>query len=144
MFPYFFVSNFYYTYQFNDYNGALFSLRTRSLNSLLYWLFQVFGVALFGFAIDTQFLRRRSRAWMGLGFIFLLSMSMWAGTFSIQRGYTRESIGVIERIDFLDRGYDRYLILYIFMGVQDAIWQNFACELQFVQFFLCLFLSSSN
>lgn len=129
MFPYFFVSNFYYTYQFNDYNGALFTLRTRSLNSLLYWLFQILGVALFGFLIDSQILRRRSRAWMGLGFIFVLSMSMWIGTFFIQRSYTRESIGVVERIDFLDegKGYGGYCILFIFMGIQDAIWQNFAC-----------------
>lgn len=129
MFPYFFVSNFYYTYQFNDYNGALFTLRTRSLNSLLYWLFQIFGVQLFGLCIDSKFIRRRSRAWLGLIFITLLSLSTWGGSYSVQTTYTRESIGLIERIDFTNSDYGKYCVLYIIMGIQDSIWQNFACEL---------------
>ena len=31
LFPFFLTSNWFYTWQFNDYNGALFTLRTRAL-----------------------------------------------------------------------------------------------------------------
>ncbi|KAF9443609.1 hypothetical protein P691DRAFT_778760, partial [Macrolepiota fuliginosa MF-IS2] len=35
LFPMFFASNLFYTWQFNDFNGALFNIRTRSLNSFI-------------------------------------------------------------------------------------------------------------
>ncbi|KAJ2377877.1 hypothetical protein H4S02_007522, partial [Coemansia sp. RSA 2611] len=35
------ASNFFYTYQYGPYNGALFTLRTRGLNSMLYWAAQM-------------------------------------------------------------------------------------------------------
>lgn len=35
LFPMFFASNWFYTYQFNDFNGAKFNVRTRSLNNTL-------------------------------------------------------------------------------------------------------------
>lgn len=43
LFPMFFASNYFYTWLFNDYNGALFNIRTRSLNNLVYWTAQIFG-----------------------------------------------------------------------------------------------------
>ena len=42
LFPMFFASNWFYTYQFNDVNSARFDVRTRALNSVLYWLAQMF------------------------------------------------------------------------------------------------------
>ena len=38
LFPMFFASNWFYTYQFNRVNHARFNVRTRALNSTLYWL----------------------------------------------------------------------------------------------------------
>ena len=35
LFPMFFASNWFYTYQFNDFNAAKFDIRTRSLNNTL-------------------------------------------------------------------------------------------------------------
>ena len=35
LFPFFLTSNWFYTWQFNDYNGALFTLRTRALNNMV-------------------------------------------------------------------------------------------------------------
>lgn len=43
LFPMFFASNWFYTYQFNDVNLAHFNTRTRALNNVLYWTAQIFG-----------------------------------------------------------------------------------------------------
>jgi len=40
-FPMFFASNYFYTWQFQDYNAALFTTRARGLNSMLYWMAQM-------------------------------------------------------------------------------------------------------
>ena len=52
LFPMFFTSNWFYTYHFNDVNAAKFNTRTRALNSVLYWLAQIVGAAIFGFLLD--------------------------------------------------------------------------------------------
>ncbi|KAF5317585.1 hypothetical protein D9619_013230 [Psilocybe cf. subviscida] len=44
--PMFFVSNWFYAWQFNEYNDALFNIRARSLNNLVYWVLGVNYVAL--------------------------------------------------------------------------------------------------
>jgi hypothetical protein len=48
LFPMFFASNWFYTYQFNDVNYARFNVRTRALNNTLYWLAQILGAGVFG------------------------------------------------------------------------------------------------
>ncbi|KAK4048410.1 hypothetical protein OIV83_004756 [Microbotryomycetes sp. JL201] len=132
MFPFFLSSNWFYTWQlrFNSYNGALFTLRTRSLNSMLYWLSQMIAALLFGIAIDTKRLRRVSRAWFGLGFLLVLSTVVWGCSYHYQKGYTRADmveprLPEFARIDFKDSGYAGHIILYMFMGAMDAIWQNY-------------------
>jgi hypothetical protein len=62
LFPMFFVSNWFYTYQFNGMNAAHFNTRTRALNNTLYWLSQIAGAFAFGFALDTRRVRRTLRA----------------------------------------------------------------------------------
>jgi hypothetical protein len=62
LFPMFFASNWFYTYQFNDVNLAQFNTRTRALNNTLYWIAQMFGAGIFGFALDFPNIRRTTRA----------------------------------------------------------------------------------
>ena len=110
---------------------------------MLYWFFQIFGAMVFGVAIDSSRFRRRVRGWVGLGVVTLLSMAVWGGCYSFQvsvlapsllylqltsfrSGYTRADIGVIPRIDFRTPGYASHIVLYIFCGITDAIWQNYA------------------
>ncbi|KAL8284006.1 hypothetical protein RQP46_005119 [Phenoliferia psychrophenolica] len=135
LFPMFLASNWFYTWQFNDFNGALFTLRTRALNAMLYYLFQVFGAGAFGYLMDLKMFRRRSRAWGGLAFVAVLVMAVWGGSYSFQKGYTRANIctagtaGCVDphtRIDFKTSGYAKYVVLYIWMGIMDSIWQNYA------------------
>uniref|UniRef100_A0A453PWU2 UNC93-like protein 2 n=2 Tax=Aegilops tauschii TaxID=37682 RepID=A0A453PWU2_AEGTS len=45
-------SNFFYTYQFNNVNGILFTLRTQGLNNVFYWGARMIGSASIGYFLD--------------------------------------------------------------------------------------------
>lgn len=128
LFPMFLASNWFYTWQFNDFNGVLFTLRTRSLNNLLYWLSQMVGSLAIGQILDNKRMSRKSRAWLGWAIVFAVMWAVWGGSFDVQKSYTRASVlNESDRIDFTDRSkYVGYCFLYIFSGVLDAIWQNLA------------------
>ena len=128
LFPMFLTSNWFYTWQFNDYNGVLFTLRTRALNNLLYWLSQMVGSLAIGQILDNKRMSRRSRAWVGWAIVFGIMWAVWGGSYDVQKSYTRASIAAeTERIDFNDKSkYVGYCFLYIFSGILDAVWQNLA------------------
>lgn len=65
-------SIFYRYAEFNDYNGTLFNIRTRSLNSFVYWLSQIFGSLMIGVVLDSKRLTRRARAFVGWVILFLM------------------------------------------------------------------------
>ncbi|KAJ1945567.1 hypothetical protein FBU59_002269, partial [Linderina macrospora] len=52
--PMSFTSNFFYGYQFSQYNAAIFTLRTRSFNNLLYWLSQIIGSFALALLLDAR------------------------------------------------------------------------------------------
>ena len=66
--------------EFNDFNGALFNIRTRSLNNLVYWLAQILGSVAMGFLLDQRGLSRRVRAFSGwcVLLIMVLVVHIWA------------------------------------------------------------------
>ena len=74
LFPMFFASNFFYTYQFQDVNLAKFTVRTRSLNGVLYWMSQIIGAYIFGYALDFARLKRTMRAKAALVALFVITM----------------------------------------------------------------------
>ena len=134
LFPMFFSSNWFYTYQFNEVNAAKFNIRTRSLNSVLYWSAQMVGAGLFGFVLDLTYFRRTTRAkgvWLVL---FVLTFVVWGGGWAFQKGYTRAEVEVglntktladdYPTIDWTDSAYVGPMFLYIFYGMYDAIWQT--------------------
>ncbi|EWC46198.1 hypothetical protein DRE_04576 [Drechslerella stenobrocha 248] len=125
LFPMFFSSNYFYSYQFNAYNLARFTTRTRSLNSLLYWLSQIIGAGLMGYGLDTTYLTRVTRARVGFVFVFLVTVGVWGGGYAFQRNYTRENVESIPKIDWHDDGYGGPLFLYMCYGLYDAIWQTY-------------------
>ena len=51
--------------EFNEYNDALFNIRARSLNNLVYWLSQIVGSISIGFLLDQRAISRRVRAFSG-------------------------------------------------------------------------------
>lgn len=73
LFPMFWASNWFYTYQQNGYNLYMFNLRGRAFNNIWYWLAQIFGAIVFGFILDNVRLgSRKRRAWLGWGILFVI------------------------------------------------------------------------
>lgn len=120
LFPMFLASNWFTTYQFNDVNLPQFNLRTRSLNSVLYWTAQILGASIAGQLLDIRGVRRTTRAkgaWVAL---MVLTMAVWGGGYAFQRTYTRAEN---DNIDWTDGSYIGPMFLYIFYGFYDAAWQ---------------------
>ncbi|KAK4139478.1 major facilitator superfamily domain-containing protein [Dichotomopilus funicola] len=131
LFPMFFASNIFYTYQMNDFNGAHFNTRTRTLNNLLYWTSQILGAVIFGYALDIGSVRRSIRAKASFIALFSLTFIIWGGGYAWQKkqvtrevveSTTKEYVGV----DWTDGGdlYIGPMFLYIFYGFFDACWQT--------------------
>lgn len=127
MFPMFFASNWFYTYQFNDVNAAKFNFRTRSLNSLLYWLSQMIGAFFFGLLLDWQRFDRKMRTKIGWSVVLVLTMVIWGGGYDFQKQYTRSSVlePDFELMDFKEGRYIGPMFLYFFYGVYDAVFQTY-------------------
>ncbi|KAL2160748.1 hypothetical protein VTH06DRAFT_945 [Thermothelomyces fergusii] len=84
LFPMFFAANIFYTYQQNDFNHAHFNVRTRALNNLLYWLSQIIGAIVFGYALDIP-VRRSVRAKASFVALFSLLFIIWGGGWAWQK-----------------------------------------------------------
>lgn len=126
LFPMFFSSNWFYTYQFNAVNGAYFNTRTKALNNVLYWAAQIAGAFVFGYCLDISKLRRTVRAKAAWSILFAITMGIWGGGYAFQTGYTRASTSAASFVakDWTDDGYVGPMFLYIFYGFYDAAWQT--------------------
>lgn len=124
LFPMFFASNWFYTYQFNDVNRAQFNVRTRALNNTLYWLAQMVGALIVGFALDFPNIRRTTRAKAAWAVMFVLTFAVWGGGYVFQREYTRDDAASEEGHDWTWNGYIGPMVLYISYGFYDAAWQT--------------------
>ncbi|KIK66105.1 hypothetical protein GYMLUDRAFT_38604 [Collybiopsis luxurians FD-317 M1] len=120
LFPMFFVSNWFYTWQFNDFNDALFDIRTRSLNGLLYWASQIFGSIGISFILDSR-LRRRIRAFSGWGSLLIMVFITHIWAYFYQKQYVRPGPS---NIDFNEHRYIGRVFLYIGFGLLDSMWQT--------------------
>ncbi|KAI2602652.1 MFS general substrate transporter [Hypoxylon sp. NC1633] len=128
LFPMFFSSNIFYTYQQNGLNGAHFNVRARSLNNLLYWLSQIFGAVIVGYALDTK-VRRSLRAKASFVFLFALTFIIWGGGYAWQRQQVSRDVTMdpsyeSEKIDWADSAFIGPMFLYIFYGFYDSVWQT--------------------
>lgn len=126
LFPMFFASNWFYTYQFNGVNHALFNVRTRALNSALYWLAQMFGAWVFGMALDYNNIRRTTRAKIAWAVMFVLTFVVWGGGYASQRKYTRKDTEQNDWVvyDWTSPGFGGHMMLFICYGFYDAAWQT--------------------
>ncbi|KAF4623042.1 hypothetical protein D9613_001553 [Agrocybe pediades] len=123
LFPMFFTSNWFYTWQFNVYNGSLFDIRARSLNNLVYWMAQIIGSVLIGFLLDNKKISRRVRAFTGWAALFGMVWVVHIWAYFYQKDYTRESLTHTAKISTNTPGYAAKIWLYIFCGLLDAMWQ---------------------
>jgi len=129
LFPIFWSSNTFYTYQLNDMNGAHFSLRTRALNSTLYWSAQIVGALVFGYALDFPKVRRSVRAKAALLVLTALTFAIWGGGWAWQkkqvvRAVVEDKEHEYDRLDWTESGYIGPMFLFFFYGFFDAVWQT--------------------
>ncbi|KAG1762774.1 MFS general substrate transporter [Suillus occidentalis] len=129
LFPMFIASNYFYTWQFNDYNGAIFTIRARGLNNFMYWSSQIFGSIFIGyFVLDQKKVRRRVRAFYGWTLVFFMVFVVHVWAYFYQKTYTRaeEAAPGAYKIDILDKNYAAHVWLMIFYGFLDSMWQTYA------------------
>lgn len=131
LFPMFFASNWFYTYQFNAVNLAQFNTRTRALNNVLYWTMQIVGAWVFGNALDVSFLKRTTRAKLAWAALFVITFVVWGGGWAFQQHYDRATVEAAKLdssesyfIDWSERRYIGPMFLYMFYGFYDAAWQT--------------------
>lgn len=129
LFPMFFASNSFYTYQLNNMNGAHFNVRTRSLNSVLYWSSQIVGAIITGFLLDFGSVRRSVRAKASFVALFIISFAIWGGGWAWQRKQAIREVATAEDykgIDWTDGGeqYIAPMFLFMFYAFFDAVWQT--------------------
>ena len=122
LFPMFLASNWFYSYHFNGVNGAKFNIRTRALNGVLYWLSQMIGAFVFGYALDVKKYRRSVRAKGALVVLFVLTLAIWGGGYAWQKQYTRAETSpkTYVKMDWTSKGYVGPMFLYIFYGFYDG------------------------
>ncbi|EEP76797.1 predicted protein [Uncinocarpus reesii 1704] len=124
-FPMFLASNWFTTYQFNGVNLAQFNIRTRALNNVLYWFFQMVGAFVFGYLLDIKSVRRTVRARAGLVLLFVLTMAVWGGGWAFQKNYDRADVLLEDdRTDWTASNYIGPMFLYLFYGFYDAAFQT--------------------
>ncbi|KFH45999.1 Protein of unknown functionlike protein [Hapsidospora chrysogenum ATCC 11550] len=128
MIPLFFSANVFYSYQQNNVNGLTFNIRTRSLNSALYWMAQMLGGMLIGLILDVPWLDRPGRARLGWAVVLVTGMAIWGGGYAFELWQEdRMARGMIQDIDFKQGSISTGpIFLYIFYGAYDALWQGFA------------------
>jgi hypothetical protein len=129
LFPMFFASNWFYTYHFNDVNGAKFSTRTKALNNTLYYIMQIVGAFIFGYALDNDRIRRTIRARIAWVALMILTFAIWGGGYAFQKGYNRAETSDKNYTGLLDfkrtpRAYIGPMFLYMFYGFYDAAFQT--------------------
>lgn len=124
--PMFFYANVFYSYQQNSVNGMTFNIRTRSLNSALYWIAQMLGGFFIGFVLDLKYFRRGQRVLLGWGVLFVVGMVIWGGGLRFQLwNDARIDEGFFQDLDFTDREAVGPIFLFIFYGMYDALWQGY-------------------
>jgi len=126
LFPMFLASNWFYAYHFTEINGAYFNVRTRALNGVIYYIMQIIGAYIFGFALDIKGIRRTTRAKAAWAALFALIMVIWGFGYMFQKTYDRATIEdkSHKKKDWSDPGYAGPFVLYAFYGFSDAAWQT--------------------
>jgi len=122
--PMFFASNYFYAYQ-GAVNATYFNGRTRALNATLEGAGAIVGALLIGFLVlDGKWLSRRSRGFLGLGIVTVITIIVWAVGLSWQLTFTRNS--VVHLIDYTEPAYKGKGALYFFYYFGDACYQALA------------------
>ena len=90
----------------------------------MYWVAEIVGSYLIGYALDSPRLRRSLRARIAAGVLLCLVFAVWSGAYVWQ---TRKNTALgmtAAKMDFTDPGYVGPVLLYLSFGVLAAVWQT--------------------
>jgi len=122
--PMFFASNYFYAYQ-GAVNALKFDGPTRALNATLEGAGAIIGALMIGFfVLDGQRFGRRTRGFMGLGVVTVMTAIIWACALHWQLSFTRGHLGGV--INYKEKAYTGKGALYFFFYFGDACYQALA------------------
>ncbi|KAI0225399.1 hypothetical protein L0F63_001739 [Massospora cicadina] len=127
--PLFVASNWFYTYQFDLFNGVINNVRTRAFSNIWYWSMQMVGALLMGKLLDSPSMTRARRGTVGTLALTALFTVTWGCGLAFQLTYSKEhnpykAQGVNPGIDFTSRAYAAPIMLYMAYGMLDAMLQT--------------------
>lgn len=126
------ASNWFYTYNFNGFNGHQFNIRTRGLNSAAFWAAQMWASTRFGQVLDADAPpRQRARQGMLLvafGLLLSLGLALKDSRQLQCHGHLGWDKGNSCQLDLWhDAPYCfRPMAIFVLLGAADAIYQNYA------------------
>ncbi|THH27522.1 hypothetical protein EUX98_g6661 [Antrodiella citrinella] len=128
--PMFFASNWFYAYQ-NAINAGVFDGPTRALNGTLSGAGSIIGALFIGFfVLDGQWLKRRTRGYLALAVITVMTIIVWGIGISWQVDFTRatvkEMLAAKDLISYKQSRYTGKGTLYFFYYFNDACYQALA------------------
>ena len=114
----FFASNYFYAYQ-GSINTARFDGPTRALNAVLEGAGAIVGALFIGYCVlDLKYFHRRTRGYLGLAAVVIMTIIVWAVGLSWQVTFTRADtegeVGDANRINYKDGNYAGKGALFFF------------------------------
>ncbi|KAJ6140022.1 membrane transporter [Penicillium samsonianum] len=98
-----------------------FNLRTRSLNSVIFWAVQIPSTLLYGLVLDNNRFARRARGLMALTIALVIVVISWALAIRIQVKHKLRRDLPSPIWDWDDPNYGEFSIMVIFTGIAYAI-----------------------
>lgn len=110
----FFASNYFYAYQ-GAVNTARFDGPTRALNAALEGAGAIVGALIIGYTVlDLKWFHRRTRGYLGLTTVTVMTIIVWGVGLSWQVTFTRADATDANRINYHDDNYKGKGALYFF------------------------------
>ncbi|OAL39951.1 hypothetical protein AYO20_00864 [Fonsecaea nubica] len=124
-FPMCWAVNFFGVYQNNDFNGVVFTVRGRALNTFLSGVAQVFAPWITYLFTDRLPMARRKRAFWSLVYVFIIINAIWIGGYFGMKE-TRLGLDEAQRLDVFDHNYGWWCLLFVMYGFTDATYNCYA------------------
>jgi hypothetical protein len=96
-------------------------------NNSLYWIAEIIGAYVVGYALDAKSVRRSVRAKIAASVLLVLTFAVWGGGYVWQKRRADSIAGIVGEVarkDFTDSGYIGPMFLYLAFGLFAAIWQT--------------------
>jgi MFS family permease len=117
--------NYYTIYQSNYFNGVVFSVRGRALNTFLFGLVQIPAAWFLNVFTDKLPCSRRWRAFWAALMIFTMFNAVWIGGY-FAMAQTDMDLPESQRLDVYDDGYGKWCFLFVMYGFMDAVYNCYA------------------